>query len=112
MGLASGGVGKGLSAAGHVGTLREMIRDKSPDERCRVHPPLRHRGPADEATQRFEAIRDAGIDFVRIVPGLRDMPRDVGAHSVLASSEIVVGAQLPARSPGGSKRPGALPRYT
>ncbi|MDJ0853009.1 MAG: LLM class flavin-dependent oxidoreductase [Myxococcota bacterium] len=45
-------------------------------------------GPADEATQRFEAIRDAGIDFVRIVPGSRDMPRDVGAHSVLALSEI------------------------
>ncbi len=32
VGLASGGVGKGLSAAGHVGTLREMIRDKSPEE--------------------------------------------------------------------------------
>ncbi|MBW2281556.1 MAG: LLM class flavin-dependent oxidoreductase, partial [Deltaproteobacteria bacterium] len=34
-------------------------------------------GPVDEAITRFEGIRDTGIDFVRVVPGSRDMPRDV-----------------------------------
>ena len=46
-------------------------------------------GPAEEALTRFEAIRDAGIDFVRVVPGSRDMPRDVAAVSVQALSKLI-----------------------
>ena len=46
-------------------------------------------GPPDEATRRFQAIRDAGIDFVRVVPGSRDMPRDVAAHSIQALAKVV-----------------------
>jgi hypothetical protein len=46
-------------------------------------------GPMDEAVRRFEAIQDAGVDFVRIVPGSRDMPRDVGALSIQALSNVV-----------------------
>ncbi len=46
-------------------------------------------GPPDEAVARFEALRDAGLDFVRIVPGSRDMPREVGALSIKALSEVV-----------------------
>jgi 5,10-methylenetetrahydromethanopterin reductase len=46
-------------------------------------------GPAGEAITRFEAIRDTGIDFVRIVPGSRDMPRDVAALSIQALGKVV-----------------------
>jgi 5,10-methylenetetrahydromethanopterin reductase len=45
-------------------------------------------GPMDEAIPRFEAIRDAGIDFVRIVPGSRDMPPHVAALSIQALGKI------------------------
>ena len=45
-------------------------------------------GPIEEATARFEAIRDTGIDFVRIVPGSRDMPRDVAALSIQALGKV------------------------
>ncbi len=45
-------------------------------------------GPADEATRRFLEIRDAGIEFVRVVPGSRDMPRDVAAHSIQALAKV------------------------
>jgi hypothetical protein len=48
-------------------------------------------GPVDEASARFDAIRDAGIDFVRIVPGSRDMPREVGAHSIQALGKLATG---------------------
>jgi 5,10-methylenetetrahydromethanopterin reductase len=46
-------------------------------------------GPLDEAVARFEAIRETGIDFVRVVPGSRDMPRDVAARSIQALGEVV-----------------------
>ena len=46
-------------------------------------------GPAGETITRFEAIRDTGIDFVRIVPGSRDMPRDVAALSIQALGKVV-----------------------
>jgi hypothetical protein len=48
--------------------------------------------PLDAAITRFEAIRDAGVDFVRVVPGSRDMPRDVGARSIQALG--IVAAKL------------------
>lgn len=46
-------------------------------------------GPLDEATRRFRTIRDTGVDFVRVVPGSRDMPRDVAGHSIQALSKVV-----------------------
>jgi 5,10-methylenetetrahydromethanopterin reductase len=46
-------------------------------------------GPLDEAARRFEAIRGTGIDFVRVVPGSRDMPRDVAAVSIQALSQVM-----------------------
>lgn len=46
-------------------------------------------GPLDEALARFEAIRDTGIDFVRVVPGSRDMPRDVAALSIQALAKVM-----------------------
>ena len=45
-------------------------------------------GPLDEATSRFVELRDAGVDFVRVVPGSRDMPRDVGARSIQALGKV------------------------
>ena len=45
-------------------------------------------GPVDEATARFDTIRDTGIDFVRIVPGSRDIPREVAAHSIQALGKL------------------------
>lgn len=45
-------------------------------------------GPLEEAISRFEEIRDAGIDFVRVVPGSRDMPRDVAARSIQALGKV------------------------
>ena len=32
---------------------------------------------------------DTGIEFVRVVPGSRDMPRDVAAHSIQALAKVV-----------------------
>ncbi len=46
-------------------------------------------GPPGEAVARFEAIRETGIDFVRVVPGSRDMPRDVAALSLQALGKVV-----------------------
>jgi 5,10-methylenetetrahydromethanopterin reductase len=46
-------------------------------------------GPLDEAVARFEAIRETGIDFVRVVPGSRDIPPDVAALSIQALGEVV-----------------------
>ena len=48
-------------------------------------------GPASEATKRFEAIRDTGIDFVRVVPGSRDMPPGIGAASLQALAKVAAG---------------------
>jgi 5,10-methylenetetrahydromethanopterin reductase len=46
-------------------------------------------GPRDEAAARFREIRDVGIDFVRVVPGSRDMPRDVAGNSIQALAKLV-----------------------
>ncbi len=46
-------------------------------------------GPREEALEHFTAIRDVGLDYVRIVPGSRDMPAAVGARSIQALSEVV-----------------------
>ena len=43
-------------------------------------------------SQHLAKLRDAGLDFVRVVPGSRDMPRDVGALSIVALGKLV--AQL------------------
>ena len=45
-------------------------------------------GPLEEAITRFEEIRDAGIDFVRVVPGSRDMPREVASTSMPGLSKV------------------------
>jgi 5,10-methylenetetrahydromethanopterin reductase len=45
-------------------------------------------GPIEEATQRFSEIRDAGVDFVRVVPGSRDMPPQVGGASIQALAKV------------------------
>ncbi len=46
--------------------------------------------PADEpAVVRFQAIRDLGLDFVRVVPGSRDMDTDVRIQSVQALAKSV-----------------------
>jgi 5,10-methylenetetrahydromethanopterin reductase len=47
-------------------------------------------GPVDEAITRFEEIRDTGIDFVRVIPGSRDMSPGVGGPSLLALAQQVV----------------------
>ena len=39
-------------------------------------------GPMDEAVTRFQEIRDTGIDFVRVVPGSRDMPPAMAVPSI------------------------------
>ena len=46
-------------------------------------------GPLEEAIDRFRAIRETGVDFVRVVPGSRDMPREVAAASVPALAKVV-----------------------
>ena len=46
-------------------------------------------GPLDEAIARFRAIRDAGVDFVRIVPGSRDIPPGVAAQSIQELAKVV-----------------------
>jgi 5,10-methylenetetrahydromethanopterin reductase len=45
-------------------------------------------GPMDEAIARFRELSETGIDYVRIVPGSRDMSPGVGAHSIQALSEV------------------------
>lgn len=45
-------------------------------------------GPLDDAIPRFEAIRDVGIDFVRVVPGSRDMRPEVAAGSIQALAKV------------------------
>ena len=46
-------------------------------------------GPVEEATPRFEALRDVGLDYLRVVPGSRDMPREVAGPSVQALAKLV-----------------------
>ncbi|MEM9514985.1 MAG: LLM class flavin-dependent oxidoreductase [Actinomycetota bacterium] len=46
-------------------------------------------GPLDEARDRLTAIRDLGIDFVRIIPGSRDASSDVTMPSIAALSTLV-----------------------
>jgi len=45
-------------------------------------------GPIEEAIARFEALAETGIDFVRIVPGSRDMAPEVGARSIQGLAEV------------------------
>jgi 5,10-methylenetetrahydromethanopterin reductase len=55
-------------------------------------------GPLEEALARFQEIRDVGVDFVRVVPGSRDMPRDVAGPSIQALAKVVtaVASAVPA----------------
>jgi 5,10-methylenetetrahydromethanopterin reductase len=39
-------------------------------------------GPVGEAIARLREIRDTGVDFLRIIPGSRDMPPGIGAESM------------------------------
>ncbi len=45
-------------------------------------------GPVEEAIARFEALAETGIDYLRIVPGSRDMPPEVGARSLQGIAEV------------------------
>ena len=45
-------------------------------------------GPQDEALSRLDAVRQSGIDFVRVVPGSRDIPREIAAHSIQALGQV------------------------
>ena len=46
-------------------------------------------GPADEAKRRFSELEEAGVGYLRIVPGSRDMPREVAGASFQALGKIV-----------------------
>ena len=60
-------------------------------------------GPIDEAAARFQAISETGMDYVRVVPGSRDMPRDIGAISIQALSQVA--AKLGGATAQGSLNP-------
>ena len=45
-------------------------------------------GPLDQATERFREIAQCGIDFVRVVPGSRDMPPDVAGPSIQGLAQV------------------------
>ena len=49
-------------------------------------------GPVEEAISRFEEIRDTGIDFVRVIPGSRDMDLGIGFPSLQALATQVLPA--------------------
>lgn len=49
-------------------------------------------GPGDEAVARFSELRDVGLDFVRIVPGSRDMDPGVAIQSFQAIAQQVIPA--------------------
>jgi 5,10-methylenetetrahydromethanopterin reductase len=55
-------------------------------------------GPFDEAMTRLREIRDTGVDFLRIIPGSRDMPPGIGAQSMqgLAKARAVLQAEASA----------------
>jgi 5,10-methylenetetrahydromethanopterin reductase len=46
-------------------------------------------GPMEEAVTRFREIASSGIDFVRVVPGSRDMPASVAGPSIQALAKVV-----------------------
>jgi hypothetical protein len=46
-------------------------------------------GPLDEAMTRFREIGESGIEFVRVVPGSRDMPAAVAGPSIQALAKVV-----------------------
>jgi 5,10-methylenetetrahydromethanopterin reductase len=46
-------------------------------------------GPLEEATTRLREIGDSGIEFVRVVPGSRDMPAAVAGPSIQALAKVV-----------------------
>ena len=48
-------------------------------------------GPADEAIARFRALAASGLDFVRVVPGSRDMAPGIAAPSIQALAEVAKG---------------------
>ena len=45
-------------------------------------------GPLEEAVTRFREIQNSGIDFVRVVPGSRDMPPAVAGPSIQALAKV------------------------
>jgi len=45
-------------------------------------------GPADEAKERFRELAVLGLDFVRVIPGSRDMPPGIAAPSIQALAEV------------------------
>jgi 5,10-methylenetetrahydromethanopterin reductase len=49
-------------------------------------------GPVEGAISRFEEIRDAGIDFVRVIAGSRDMDPGLGFPSLQALAKQVLPA--------------------
>ncbi len=49
-------------------------------------------GPASEAITRLKEIREAGIDYVKVIPGSRDMSPDIGLASLQVLAEKVVPA--------------------
>jgi 5,10-methylenetetrahydromethanopterin reductase len=55
-------------------------------------------GPLDEAMTRLREIRDTGVDFLRIIPGSRDMPPGIGAESIqgLAKARAALEAEASA----------------
>ena len=64
------------AARAGVGSLREHLVTSTTRARY------------DEALQRFQEIAATGIDFVRIVPGSRDMPAEVAGPSIQAIAQI------------------------
>jgi 5,10-methylenetetrahydromethanopterin reductase len=49
-------------------------------------------GPAETSLPRFRQLAAVGLDFCRVVPGSRDMPRDVAAASLLNLANAIVPA--------------------
>lgn len=45
-------------------------------------------GPAETALERLLQLRELGLDFLRIVPGSRDVDREILTHSMLALAEV------------------------
>lgn len=45
-------------------------------------------GPVDYALERFQAIRETGVDFVRVVPGSRDMAPGLGPVSLQGLAKV------------------------
>jgi 5,10-methylenetetrahydromethanopterin reductase len=49
-------------------------------------------GPPERALPRFRQLADIGLDFLRVVPGSLDMPRDVAAASLINLANAIVPA--------------------